>query len=208
MIVFDVEIKKAILGRGEEPRPGIEYCGGWRDFKGMGVACVCTFDTDSHLTRVFLQNQLADLQLYLLSDVTGGFNTRRFDIPLLEENGVKVPYVAHFDALEEIWRLCGLDPDNFVPSTHGGWSLDAIMQATFGLAKSGHGALAPVWWQTGARGKVVDYCCRDAWLEAKLIVHMLAGLPVKAAGKQDVVYRDLKAPDVARWPTKTTEVGL
>jgi hypothetical protein len=53
MIIFDVEIKKGILGRNEVPLEGIEYCGGWRDFENMGVACVCTFDTESHLSRVF-----------------------------------------------------------------------------------------------------------------------------------------------------------
>lgn len=58
MIIFDVEIKKGILGRNEVPLPGIEYCGGWRDFKNMGVACVCTFDTVSALSRVFTTSRV------------------------------------------------------------------------------------------------------------------------------------------------------
>jgi len=186
MIVFDVEIEKAILGRGEIPIPGIEYCSGWRAFEEMGLACCCTFDTETHLTRVFLKKQLDELQTYLATHRSGGFNTRRFDLKLLEVNGVTLPAFGrerHYDALEQIWLKLGLDPDKFVPQTHGGWGLDAVMQETFGLSKSGAGALAPVWWQQGERGKVVDYCCRDAWLEAKLITHMLAGGEIKAAGK-------------------------
>lgn len=50
---MDVEIKKAILGRAETPLPGIGYCAGWRDFANMGVACVCTYDIVTHLSRVF-----------------------------------------------------------------------------------------------------------------------------------------------------------
>lgn len=186
MIIFDVEIKKAIQGRNEARIEGIEYCEGWRDFKGMGVACVCTIDTQSNLSRAFTSSRLGELQVYLATDVTGGFNTRRFDMPLLAEHGVHVDGERHYDALEEVWKACGLDPDNFQPRTHGGWGLDAIMQQTFGLAKTGHGAMAPVWWQQGDHSKVIDYCLNDVWLEGKLITHMLNGGTVQAAGKDDL----------------------
>jgi hypothetical protein len=201
VIVLDVEIERAILGRGEIQQPGIEYCSGWRDFQGMGLAVCCTYDTETHLTRVFLKKQLGELQDYLLSAPTGGFNTRRFDLQLLKVNGVTLPQDAtahpHFDALEQIWLKCGLDPDRFVPHTHGGWGLDAVMQETFGLAKSGAGALAPVWWQQGDRGKVVDYCCTDVWLEAKLITHMLAGGIVRARGKPALQFDPQQFPAAA-----------
>lgn len=185
-IVFDCEIERAILGRGEKPIDGIAYCGGWRAFDEMGCAVVCTYECDTHLTQVWLRKQFPELQEYLASDETAGFNTRRFDIPLLAANGVIVDQSRHYDALEKIWVQQGFDPDRFKPETHGGWGLDAIMYATFGLQKSGNGAMAPIWWQTGERGKVVSYCCRDVWLEAMLVRHMLAGRPVKAAGKQPV----------------------
>jgi hypothetical protein len=183
MIVFDVEIKKAILGRNETPIQGIEYCEGWRDFVNMGVACICTFDTDTYLARAFVDDNLGDFQSYIRGKETGGFNTKRFDIPLLEECGLAVDTTNHYDALEQIWLKCGLNPDKFVPATHGGWGLDAVMNATFGLHKTGHGAAAPVWWQHGEYGRVIDYCLNDAWLEAKLIMHMLNGRTVSAAGK-------------------------
>lgn len=193
MIVLDVEIKKGILGRGELARPGIEYCEGWRDFKGMGLAVCCTYDTETHLTQVFLEKQLPELQAHLDGKDTGGFNTRRFDMSLLAEHGIKINGDRHYDALEQIWLKCGLNPDRFAPQTHGGWGLDAVMEATFNLTKSGHGAMAPVWWQQGERGRVVSYCCRDVWLEAKLITHMRAGGIVRAANKPALQFESVIA---------------
>jgi hypothetical protein len=184
MIIVDVEIKKAILGRGEEPLPGVEYCDGWRDFISMGIACVCTFDLRTRLSRVFLEEDLQGLQAYLSQHATGGFNTRRFDNQLLAAHGVQVADL-HYDMLEQIWVALGLNPDRFVPKTHGGWSLDAVAGNTLGQQKSGNGALAPVWWQQGQRGRVIDYCLRDVWLEAQLLSHIVNGSPV-TNGRQNL----------------------
>jgi hypothetical protein len=157
MKIIDVEIKKGILGKGETPMPGIQYCGGWRDFPNMGCSVVCVFDLSTRLTRVFLEEDFEELRQFVSSGPTGGFNTRGFDLPLLAHHGIRVDESQHFDALWKIWQAQGLDPSAFNWRTHGGWSLDNIMQSTFGLAKSGHGAMAPV------------------WLEGKLIEHLLAG---------------------------------
>lgn len=179
MIIIDVEIKKAIRSKNEAVIEGIEYCDGWRDFANMGVACACTYDVATNLSRVFYEEELADLQAYIAGKTTAGFNTRRFDLPLLEHHGVTVEdQASHFDILESIWMAQGLDPDDFNWKTHGGWSLDNIMQSTFGLGKSGSGAMAPVWWQQGKRGKVVDYCLRDVWLEAQLAIYARKGHPI------------------------------
>jgi len=183
VIVLDVEIKRAILGRNEEPLPDIEYCDGWRDFAGMGIACVCTFDLRTSLSRVFLEEDLQDLQGYLANQATAGFNTRRFDNQLLASHGVQVSGL-HYDILEQIWVTLGLNPDRFEPRTHGGWSLDAVCEATLQVKKSGNGALAPVWWQRGQKGRVVDYCLRDVWLEAKLLRHILQHRHVLRAGQR------------------------
>ncbi len=183
MIILDVEIKKAILGRGEEPVEGIEYCGGWRDFAGMGVACVCTFDLTTKLSRVFVDGDLEELPTYLAGKVTSGFNTRRFDLQLLAANGITIGTEMHYDILEQIWIAQGLNPDKFVPSTHGGWSLDAVCGSTLGVVKSGNGALAPHWWQLGQRGRVIDYCLRDVWLEAQLLQHIITNRMVRNASR-------------------------
>jgi hypothetical protein len=181
VIIIDVEIKKAILGRNETPLPDIEYCGGWRDFAGMGISCVCTYDIVTHLSRVFLEEDLGELFGYLRDKPTAGFNTKRFDIPLLAHHWLALGTVKdrdsigspHYDILEQIWLALGLNPDKFNPRTHGGWGLDAVCQATLGIAKIGHGALAPVWWQQGKCGKVIDYCLNDVWMEGSLLLHII-----------------------------------
>lgn len=185
MIIIDVEIKKAILGRHEKPIDGIEYCDGWRDFAGMGISCVCTYDVVTHLTRVFLEEDLGDLAVYLDKKPTAGFNTKRFDLPLLHAHGVDTNDV-HYDILEKIWLALGLNPDKFNPRTQGGWGLDAVCNATLGIAKTGHGALAPVWWQQGKRGKVIDYCCNDVWMEGSLLLHIIRNSGLVTNGKEQV----------------------
>ncbi|MGH8266898.1 MAG: hypothetical protein ACRETS_06230, partial [Steroidobacteraceae bacterium] len=57
MIVLDVEIARAIPPRDGQRLSGIEYCEGWRDFRNMGLACVCTYDTGSHLSRAFVPGE-------------------------------------------------------------------------------------------------------------------------------------------------------
>lgn len=188
MIILDVEIKRAILGRGEEPLPDIEYCEGWRDYKGMGVACICTFDIVSKLSRCFLEEDFDQVAPYLDGKVTAGFNTRRFDIPLLLEHGILTEKIAyrgsHYDILEQIWIAQGLNPDRFNPATHGGWSLDAVCGSTLGVVKSGNGALAPHWWQRKQIGRVIDYCLRDVWLEAQLLLHIVENQWVRNGVRQ------------------------
>lgn len=178
MIIVDVEIEKAIPSRNEAPVPGIEYCEGWRDFAGMGLSVVCTYDITTHLSRVFLKEDLSAFADYIRGKPTAGFNTKRFDLPLLREHGVAVDFGPsaqgmHYDILEAIWLSLDLDPDKFNYRTHGGWGLDAVCQATLGIAKTGHGALAPVWWQQGQRGKVIDYCLNDVWMEGQFLLHIL-----------------------------------
>ncbi len=182
MKVFDIEIAKAIPSRNEPRLEGVEYCGGWADHANMGMAVVCTYDLDSHLSRCFHPQepgQMQELQQHLGDTPSGGFNTRGFDIKVLEANGVHINVDRHFDALRAIWKALGLDPDHYNHKTHGGWSLDNIMQHTFGVGKSGNGAMAPIWWQQGKRARVTDYCLRDVWLEAMLIRRIQEGLPIR-----------------------------
>ena len=40
MIIYDCEIIKAIEDKKHPRIEGIEYCDGWKDFTGMGLACV------------------------------------------------------------------------------------------------------------------------------------------------------------------------
>ncbi len=130
---------------------------------------------------MFTDDNFLELYPYLDGQMSAGFNTLQFDLPLLAHHDPRFATISHhYDALADIWSALG--------RREYGWSLDSICEATFGLKKSGHGAMAPVWFQQGKYGQVIDYCLRDVWLEAKLIKHMLEGNAVhNMRGKSVVV---------------------
>lgn len=52
---------------------------------------------------------------------------------------------------------------------HSGYGLDAVCETNFGMRKTGNGALAPILWQQGKRGQVIDYCLQDVKMERTLL---------------------------------------
>ena len=186
MLVCDVEIASAILGRGEKRREGIKYCQGWKDFVGMGVSTVCCYDYGQDRYRVFCADNMDEFcELMVSHDVIVGFNNISFDNNVLAHvmSGCMTtpPEIIKkdlddksYDILVEIWKGAGLSPEFRYPS-HLGYSLDAIVKVN-GLAtgKTGSGALAPVWYQTGQYGRLIDYCLADVWLTKKLLDKIIA----------------------------------
>lgn len=161
-LVYDLEIIKGILGRNESSLPGIEYCAGWEDHANMGISVLCAYESWSQRYRVFCDDNKAQFQAAIdESDCVVGFNSLAFDNSVVEKNwGVNVPVLKSYDILVELWRASGLDATFRYPS-HAGFSLDATLAANFGHGKTGHGAYAPVQWQRGEVGSVVDYCLMD-----------------------------------------------
>jgi hypothetical protein len=172
MILYDCEILKGIPGK-ELRLPGIEYCQGWDDFEGMGLACIGVYDMDTHQSRIFCQDNFEVFQrLVDQAAVIIGFNSLGFDNRLCAANGLLVPDERSYDLLVELWRAAGL-PDHFVYPDSAGFGLDAVCRANGIGTKSGHGALAPVLWQQGKIGEVLDYCLHDVWLLLKLIERVI-----------------------------------
>jgi hypothetical protein len=168
MLIYDCEIKKAILSKTESPIEGIEYCEGWRDFEGMGISCIGAYDYHTDRYRVFCEDNFPEFQALVDShEVIIGFNSIGFDNPLCAANGIVVPDEKSYDALVEVWLAAGLGPMFRYPS-HMGFGLDAICKVNFGLEKSGHGAVAPVQWQRGQIGSVIDYCLNDVKITKRL----------------------------------------
>ena len=79
-----------------------------------------------------------------------------------------------YDILVEMWIAAGLAPV-FQMGTHGGFGLDATAARNLGTKKTGSGALAPVSWQRGQIGAVIDYCMEDVRLTRKLLDKILRG---------------------------------
>jgi hypothetical protein len=191
--VYDLEIKKGILGRGEERIDGVEYCGGWTDHAGMGISVLGGYCCRENLPLVFCDDNRELLaKNHAQYDFFVSFNGVNFDNKVIKAAwDLTIPDRLCYDILRELWIADGLDPDKFSPRTHGGYGLDACAMANFGIGKSGNGALAPVQWQRGEIGAVISYCLRDVMLTRRLymniitnegfIKHPKTGLPVRLA---------------------------
>jgi len=179
-LVYDTEIKKAILGKNEERLPNVEYCAGWRDFANMGISCLCAHDLAADRQHVFMDDNLGQFgELLSDTDLVVTFNGIGFDNRLLEANGIIVPGEKNYDILAEAWKADGLDPTTFDFKTHGGYGLDALCEANGIGKKTGHGAKAPVWWQWGKLGQLISYCLADVALTVELFRRIERGDALK-----------------------------
>ena len=170
MIIYDCEIIKAIGKKGEERTEGIEYCDGWRDFEGMGISVICTYDYTTDRYGAFCEDNFDDFR-ELVQKSNGpivGFNSLSFDNKLCAANSIDVSKSKSYDILVEIWKSVGLGSE-FKFTTHVGFGLDAVVEANFGLGKTGHGANAPIQWQREEYGRVIRYCLDDVWLTKKVL---------------------------------------
>lgn len=175
VIVYDCEIKKAIPPMLESERlEGIEYASGWQDFTNMGISVIGVYDYQKDRYRVFCNDNFQEFQKLVDSaDAIVSFNGLAFDNRLCEANGLRVPDEKSYDLLVKLWAAAGLGPNYEYPS-HAGFGLDACVKANFpNEAKSGHGAAAPVQWQRGEIGAVIDYCLQDVRLTKLLMDKIL-----------------------------------
>lgn len=193
MIIYDCEIRQCILGRGETKMPDMKYCEGWHDFQGMGISTICAYDyaTDRH--RVFLRDNFHEFQqLVDDTDIVVGFNSLRFDNQLCKAHDLNVPDEKSYDILVEMWVAAGL-PREFKFGSHTGYSLGKTCEVNFNIPKSGDGALAPVLWQQGKYGQVIDYCLHDIRM-TKLVLDHIIGQNVFLSPKKKGVILKVASP--------------
>lgn len=169
-IIYDIEIEKAIPTKSNLYSEGIEYCDGWHDHAGMGISVVGVYDYLHDRYRVFCKDNADELAALIeRADRVIGFNNRSFDDKVLSVNwGLVVLPAQSYDLLVEIWAAAGLEA-TFNYRTHGGYGLDQMAFANLGERKTGHGSIAPVEWQRGNIGHVIDYCLQDVRLTKRLI---------------------------------------
>lgn len=179
MLVYDIEIVKAVPSRtGEGLAQGIEYCEGWHDHENMGISVVGAYDYKADEYRVFAKDNLAEFaQLTKMRRPLVGFNSIPFDNAVLAANDIVIAEERCYDLLRETWRAAGLGPTFMFPS-HAGYGLADIAMNNGLPDKTGHGAIAPVDWQRGNIGKVIDYCLHDVWLTKKLLDHVMSEKPL------------------------------
>lgn len=175
MLIYDIEIVNAIQGKKEDRIEGITYCDGWDDRDNMGVSVIGAYDYDSDRYRVFCEDNFEEFAA-LVADhsIIAGFNSIKFDNAVLRACGIRdIPDEKSYDLLVEIWIGAGLEPEFKYPS-HIGFGLDACCNANFDTRKSGHGAMAPVDWQQGRIGNVIDYCLNDVKLTKELLDRIIS----------------------------------
>lgn len=174
-LIYDIEIVKAIPNKTGPLEKGISYCAGWHDHANMGVSVVGCYDYAEDRYRVFCGDNMRELGDLMHGRLLVGFNSIPFDNAVLSACfswGFQDDEC--YDLLREIWAAAGLGPKFTYPS-HAGYGLDAVCEKNFGQSKSGNGALAPVIWQQGKIGAVIDYCLNDVRLTKRLFDRVLAG---------------------------------
>ena len=179
-LIYDCEIVNAIPNRDGSKIDGIVYCEGWRDFANMGVSVTGVYDYVEDRYRVFCKDNITEFtDLIAARDLCVGFNNIPFDNSLLAASKFwpVPPTDKCYDLLRETWAAVGLGSE-FNYKTHGGFGLDAMCEKNFGTKKSGNGAFAPVLWQQGKIGEVIDYCLNDVRLTKQLFDAVRSALPL------------------------------
>lgn len=168
MLVYDCEIQKCIPDKRQPNDPNLQYCNGWTDYVGMGISTICAWDYDDKRFRVFTHDNLSDFaELVKRHEHIIGFNSIRFDDPLCCANGV--PILTTYDLFKEISNAAG---------NGKGCGQADMLQANAGIPKAGHGAMAPIWFQQGRLGKLIDYCLEDVRGLAILVRNVIQGKPL------------------------------
>lgn len=184
VLIYDIEIEKGVVGKGEERLAGYEYCAGWHDHGNMGVSVIGAYDYAQDRYRVFcLDNAHEFAQAVDDAELIVSFNGIAFDNCVIEAcwgPALKMPdgwKAKSYDLLVEIWAAAGLGPKFEYPS-HIGYGLDAVCARNFGTKKTGHGGMAPIHWQRKMIGNVIDYCLNDVRLTKQIFDRALNGDPV------------------------------
>jgi hypothetical protein len=164
IVVYDLEIKKTI-----------EQCSkGWASFDEMGVSVGCAFDYRAMRYRVFMDDNLFELVNRLNEADTHvvAFNNISFDnkllratsgLPLLKDDEL----LNNYDMMRVSREALGLKG-----VAHKGFKLDDHLYACGLPVKTANGAEAPLMWQAGKVGELVDYCLNDVAVERGLFEYM------------------------------------
>lgn len=169
-IVYDVETKLCIPNNREARRPDWNYCEREKDWRGMGISVICAIDTRDLVPRVFMDDNLDAFFALIDGRCVAGHSNHEFDNPLVEAFGAKI--ARSYDMLRHLRVACG-EPASYTPRvTKGGRKVNDIARVNLGMQKSADGAMAPVLWQQGKVGELVDYCMRDVTIETRLILKL------------------------------------
>ncbi|MBT3181542.1 MAG: hypothetical protein HN337_03420 [Deltaproteobacteria bacterium] len=141
IIVFDIETKNAFSD-----------VGGRDNFKKLGISVLGAYDYQNEDFIIYEESELGKFSERLQGNpLLVGFNSRRFDVPILQEY---VPFSLskhpQLDIMEELVKVLGHRV-----------SLDSVAQATLGTSKSGSGLDAIRYYRDGMMDELKKYCLDD-----------------------------------------------
>ena len=139
-LVFDLETKTLV-----------DAVGGWENFKKLEVSIACAYDSVSGEVKVFREEELKDLVRLCQERLVIGYNSDRFDLPILEKYGLDIKTVDSFDLMVDVSKVTGRP---FV-------KLEKLAQDTLGEGKTADGTQATEWWKEGKIDKIIEYCKQD-----------------------------------------------
>ena len=159
MLFYDLEIIKAIPVKNETPIEGISYCDGWGDQSNMGISVLVAFSEEQKSIGIFMNDNRTQFADWIAeTNMVMGFNNNRFDDPVLFKNwGVEVPKEKSADLYQIIKAKAP-------KGIKGSLSMDALCKANLNITKTEDGALAPIMFQRGQIGRVINYCIQDVRL--------------------------------------------
>jgi hypothetical protein len=168
-LVYDAEIVNCIPDKKEKRDHRFNYCGGWHDYKGMGIAVITAYDMVARMPLVFCKGNLHEFQrLVLERQEIIGHNSRMFDDKLLAAHGINV--ATTYDTCEEAKLAAQSQHRTRYNPKWGGFKLQDLCVDNEIEGKRIKGSDAPKLWQMGQIGTVINYCMGDTMRTYKLFM--------------------------------------
>jgi DEAD/DEAH box helicase domain-containing protein len=141
IIVFDIETKNSFLD-----------VGGRENFTKLEISVLGSYDYRTAEFKVYEEKELSEFaQRLQQKPLLVGFNSRRFDVPILQKY---IPFglqaLPQLDIMEEFVKILGHRV-----------SLESVATATLGKGKSGSGLEAIAYWREGRLEELKKYCLDD-----------------------------------------------
>jgi hypothetical protein len=181
ILIYDIEIKKAIPVDGQPRIEGIEYCEGWHDTANMGVSCICGYSLKEYKPFIWMDDNLFDfLKEVECHAFIAGFNNIGFDNEVLAyefSGGKAIVRNGIIDLLNQKSYDIKRELADAVDVHYGknGISLENTSRMNFHetYLKNGNGALAPVLYQKKEFGQLITYCMNDVRITSAIMTAIL-----------------------------------
>lgn len=202
-LIYDIEVRRIPWDGKSYQMKKYEYASGWRDYEGLGIACICAWSykfggygifSNESFDPEFIKKLKLELDEPIITiasfsefyawikahKIIAGYNSREFDDKILA--AANIPCQTNYDILREIYAAIGLNPHYTFPESekdqwrkYTGYKLEDVAKANFGRGKIGSGATVPIQWQDGEYEAVIRYCLDDVRLERDLFFKAQAG---------------------------------